>query len=128
MRFFLFLAVIAAGLIWGSYFMLTQVGLIAESCPSVSAAGGQIVIDNRLDFDLRVRLHDATPNELRIRSKQCVLVDIVRLKVAMEAWPYTAGGMPNCVVNVLPAQAVTIYDRGGVVFCDVGRATIDMGS
>lgn len=126
MRFFFFLAVIAAGLIWGSYFMLTQVGLIDGGCPSVSAQGGQIVVDNQLSVDLRVRLHDATPTELRVKAKQCVVVDIVRLKVALEAWPYTVSGMPNCVTNMLPAQAVSIYDRGGMVYCDVGRAEIDL--
>ena len=126
MRFFFFLAVVAAGLIWGSYFMLTQVGLIDAACPSVSAQGGQIVIDNQLSVDLRVRLHDATPTELRVKAHQCVLVDIVRLKVALEAWPYTANGMPNCVTNVLHAQEVSIYDRGGIVYCDVGRAEIDL--
>jgi len=81
-----------------------------------------------LGYDLQVRLHDATPTELRVRAKQCVLVDIVRLKVAMETWANTASGMPNCVTNVLPAQEVVIYDRGGVVYCDISRAKIDMAS
>ncbi|MDA0219024.1 MAG: hypothetical protein O3B22_05485 [Proteobacteria bacterium] len=54
------LAAIAAGLIWGAYVLLIQVGLICEGCPAVSSRGGQIVIENNLAVDLGVRLHDAT--------------------------------------------------------------------
>jgi len=60
MRIFIVLAAIAAGLIWGAYVLLIQVGLICEGCPAVSSRGGQIVIENNLAVDLGVRLHDAT--------------------------------------------------------------------
>lgn len=120
------LAVIAAGLIWGAYFALTQVGLIEVGCPSVSAQGGQIVIDNRLPSALRVRLHDATTLEMQVAADQCVLVDIVRLKVAVETWNVANASMPNCVTNLLPAQKLVLYERGGMTYCDVGRADIDL--
>lgn len=126
MRFFFILAVVAAGLIWGAYFALIRVGLIEEGCPAVSAQGGQVVIDNRLSADLRVRLHDATTIEMRVGAGRCVLVDIVRLKVAVESWSMAGGGVPLCVTELLPAQKMVLYERGGVTYCDIGRADINL--
>lgn len=126
MRIFIVLAAIAAGLIWGAYVLLIQVGLISEGCPSVSSRGGQIVIDNKLDVDLGVRLHDATQTDLRVAAKQCVLMNIVRLQVAAETWELGKEGKPNCVANLLPAQKLVIYERGGLIYCDIGRAEIRM--
>ena len=126
MRFFFILAVIAAVLIWGAYFALRQVGLIDAGCPAVSSQGGQIVIDNRLPADILVRLHDATLVELRIAPRRCLLVDIARLQVAVETWTLDNGNVPNCVTNLLPAQKLVLYERGGAVYCDVGRAEIEL--
>jgi|GEM_PF-2679267 len=125
MQFFFILAVIAAGLIWGAYFALMQVGLISESCPSVSSRGGQVVIENRLPVDLGVRMHDATQVDMRVAAGDCVLVDIVRLQIAVETWEMGAGGMPNCVTNLLPAQKLVLYERAGLTYCDLGRAEIE---
>jgi hypothetical protein len=126
MRIFIVLAAIAAGLIWGAYVLLIQVGLISEGCPAVSSRGGQIVIENNLAVDLGVRLHDATQTDMRIGAGQCVLVNIVRLQVAAETWEMGKEGAPNCVANLLPAQKLVLYERGGLVYCDIGRAEISM--
>ena len=124
MRFFFILAVIAAGLIWGAYFALIQVGLIDEGCPAVSGNGGQVVIDNQLDVNIRARIHDAAQIEMVVLAQQCVLVNITRRKVALETWVLDGSGVPNCVVEMLPAQALTLYERGDATFCDIGHAEI----
>lgn len=126
MKFFFILAVIAAGLIWGTYFALMQVGLIDEGCPAVSGRGGQVVIDNQRDTDLRVTMHDASQIEMRVPARQCVLVNIVRLKVAVETWDLDDRGVPNCVAELVPAQRLVVYDRGAITYCDIARAEIDL--
>jgi hypothetical protein len=126
MKFFFILAVIAAGLIWGTYFALIQVGLIDEGCPAVSSQGGQVVIDNQLDLDLRIIMHDSSLIELRVPARQCMRVNIDRLKVAVESWEIDNHGVPNCVADLLPAQRLVVYRRGAITYCDVARAEIDL--
>lgn len=127
MKFFFILAVIAAGLIWGTYFALIQVGLIDKGCPAVSGKGGQVLIDNQLDVDLRVTLHDTALIELRVPARECVRVNIVRPKVAVESWKLDDRGVPNCVAELLSAQRLSIYNRGAITYCDIARAEIDLG-
>ena len=128
MRFFFILAVIAAALIWGAYFALIQVGLIDEGCPAASSRGDQVVIDNQLDVNIRARVHDAAEIEMVVLAQQCVLVNITRRKVALETWVLDGSGVPNCITELLPAQLLTLYERGGVTFCDIGHAEISSES
>ena len=127
MRFFIILALLAAALIWGGSWGLRQIALIEEGCPTLDASRGQIVVDNRLPTDILLRLHDATTDDFRVVAGQCVAFDVVRLKVSVETWPYGDSSLPNCVANLFPMQRLSLYERGGVVFCDIGRADIDTG-
>ncbi len=125
MKFFFVLAVIAAGLIWGAYFALIQVGLIDEGCPAVSSKGGQILIDNQLNTDLRVTVHDTALIEMRVPAMECVRVNITRLKVTVESWEMDDYGTPNCIAELLPAQRLAVYKRGAMAYCEIARAEID---
>ena len=126
MRFFLLVAVVVAALVWGAYRALLGVGLIDEGCPSVGLARPQVVIENKLPLDLRVVLHDAAQQELRVVARTCIAADVSRLKVAVETWAWGLAGLPNCLVELVPSQKATVYERGGLTYCDVGRADIDL--
>ena len=124
MRLLVFLALVGAVVFGGGYYALTAVGLIGAECPAVSRSANQIVIENRLPIPLRVRLHDATTEDIRVEAQQCILVDINRLKISVETWELDSGAIPNCVASLLPAQRLSLYERSGLVYCDVGRAEL----
>jgi len=124
MKTLFILALLLGAFIAGGIYALKSIGLIDEGCPAVSRSANQIVLDNRLPVDLRVRLHDATTHDLVLPAEECILVDINKLKVSVETWVSQGSAVPNCVANLLPAQSLSIYDRTGLVYCDVGRADL----
>ena len=124
MRVLFFLAAVCAVLLLGGYYALRGMGLIGPGCPAVHANLNQIVINNKLPVSLLVRLHDATTSDYRVAADNCVLFDITRLQVTVESWPGTTQGAPNCVASLFPAQLLTVYQRAGLTYCDVGRADI----
>jgi len=124
MRLLFFLALLSAAVFGGGYYALNAVGLIGNECPAVSRSANQIVIENRLPIPLRVRLHDTTTEDIRVEAQQCIRIDINRLKISVETWEFDSGAIPNCVANLLPAQRLSVYERSGLVYCDVGRAEL----
>ena len=124
MRLIFFLALVGTVIFGGGYYALTAVGLIGNECPAVSRSANQIVIENRLPIALRVRLHDTTSEDIRVEAQQCILVNINRLKISVETWEFHGSAIPNCVASLLPAQRLSLYERSGLVYCDVGRADL----
>ncbi len=124
MRLVIFLALVGTVIFGGGYYALTAVGLIGNECPAVSRSANQVVIENRLPIALRVRLHDATTEDIRVEAQQCILVNINRLKISVETWEFDGAAIPNCVASLLPAQRLSLYERSGLVYCDVGRADL----
>lgn len=122
MRFLISLVIVVAALVVVAFFGLRSIGLIGESCPSLKDDGFQIMIENRLLFALRANVHEATTNELRIGPDQCVAVDVNAVRIGVETWAYDETGTPNCVADLRPANRLTIFERGGNVYCEVGEA------
>ncbi len=111
-------AVLVVVAFWG----LKSIGLIGESCPSLQSDGFQIMIDNKLLFALRANVHEATTKELRIGPEECIAVDVNKVRIGVETWAFGETGTPNCVAELRPANRLSIFERGGVVYCEVGEA------
>ncbi|MEM7122569.1 MAG: hypothetical protein AAF563_14905 [Pseudomonadota bacterium] len=122
MRFLISMVVVVAALVVVAYFGLRSIGLIGESCPPLDDDGFQVMIENRLLFALRANVHEATTNELRIGPEQCVAVDVNSVRVTVETWAFDETGTPNCTAELRPANRLTIFERGGNVYCEVGEA------
>ena len=122
MRFLISMMLVVAALVVAAFFGLRSIGLIGESCPPLADDGFQIMIENRLLFALRAKVHEATTNELRVGPEQCVPVDVNTVRIGVETWAFDENGTANCVVELRPANRLTIFERGGNVYCEVGEA------